>query len=86
MWKIPRGLLEGGLARQVREVACQSFANPQRFLARIEEITASDQESFDLLELKDGRGFQNHLAKPVEPSELLAIVSSRAGRTTATSE
>jgi CheY-like chemotaxis protein len=25
-------------------------------------------------------GFQNHLAKPVEPAELLAIVSSLAGR------
>jgi CheY-like chemotaxis protein len=25
-------------------------------------------------------GFQNHLAKPVEPAELLAVVSSLAGR------
>jgi methionine synthase II (cobalamin-independent) len=31
-------------------------------------------------------GFQNHLAKPVEPSELLAIVGSLAGRTAATSD
>ena len=25
-------------------------------------------------------GFQNHLSKPVEPAELLAVVSSLAGR------
>ena len=25
-------------------------------------------------------GFQNHLAKPVEPAELLAVVNSLAGR------
>jgi CheY-like chemotaxis protein len=25
-------------------------------------------------------GFQNHLSKPVEPSELLAVVASLAGR------
>jgi CheY-like chemotaxis protein len=31
-------------------------------------------------------GFQNHLAKPVEPSELLAIVGSLAGRKAATSD
>ena len=73
MWKIPRGVLEGGLAREVREVACQSFANPQRFLARIEEITASDQESFDLLELKDGRIFERY-------SKVLTLEGQRAGR------
>ena len=31
-------------------------------------------------------GFQHHLAKPVEPSELLAIVGSLAGRKVATSD
>jgi CheY-like chemotaxis protein len=29
-------------------------------------------------------GFQNHLAKPVEPAELLTVVSSLAGRKVAT--
>jgi PAS domain S-box-containing protein len=67
------GSLEGGIAREVREVACQNFANPQRFLARIEEITASDQESFDLLELKDGRIFERY-------SKALTPEGQRAGR------
>src|SRR5271165_6931444 len=56
MRKITRELLEGGgMAREVRELTSQNFADPQGFITRIEEIAASDQESFDLLELKDGR-------------------------------
>jgi PAS domain-containing protein len=55
MWKIPQEVLEGGMAREVRELACQNFADPQRFLARVEGITATDQESLDQLELKDSR-------------------------------
>jgi PAS domain S-box-containing protein len=73
MWKIPREVLEGGMAREVRELACQNFADPQRFLARIEEITATGHESFDLLELKDGRIFERH-------SKVLSIEGQRAGR------
>ena len=73
MWKIPREVLEGGMARAVRELACQNFADPQRFLARIEEITATCHESFDLLELKDGRIFERH-------SKVLSIEGQRAGR------
>ena len=53
MWRIPREVLEGGMEREMRGLASQNFAEPQRFLARIEEITVTDQESFDLLELKD---------------------------------
>jgi PAS domain-containing protein len=55
MWKIPLEILEGGIAREVRKFASQSFADPRRFVARIEEIVATNQETFDLLELKDGR-------------------------------
>ena len=55
MWKIPREVLEGGRADDVREYASRNFADPEGFFARIAEITASAQESFDLLELKDGR-------------------------------
>ena len=73
MWKIPREVLEGGMLREVRELASQNFADPQRFIARIEEIVASDQESFDLLELKDGRIFERY-------SKVLTIEGQRAGR------
>jgi PAS domain S-box-containing protein len=60
LWKIPREVLEGGTADDVREFASRNFADPQRFLARIAEIAASAQESFDLLELKDGRIFERY--------------------------
>jgi PAS domain S-box-containing protein len=73
MWKIPREVLEGGMACEVRELASQNFADPQGFIARIEEIAASDQESFDLLELKDGRILERY-------SKLLTIEGQSAGR------
>ena len=60
MWGIPREKLEGGTASDVREFASRNFADPQRFLARIAEIAATMQESFDLLELKDGRIFERY--------------------------
>jgi PAS domain S-box-containing protein len=73
MWKIRRELLEGGMAREVRELTSQNFADPQGFIARIEEIAASDQESFDLLELKDGRILERH-------SKVLTVEGQSAGR------
>ncbi len=73
MWKIARELLEGGMAREVRELASQSLADPQGFIARIEEIAASDQESFDLLELKDGRIIERY-------SKVLTVEGQSAGR------
>ena len=42
MWKIPREVLEGGTIREVLELASQNFADPQGFLARIEEIVATE--------------------------------------------
>src|ERR1700722_19030487 len=54
MWKVPRGILEGGNVREVKRFKSENFADPQRFLARIEEIIGTGQDSFDLLELKDG--------------------------------
>src|SRR6266481_435278 len=47
IWRIPREFLERGMAREVRELASQNFADPQRFIARIEEIAATCRESFD---------------------------------------
>ena len=73
MWKITRELLEGGMAREVRELTSQNFADPQGFIARIEEIAASDQESFDLLELKDGRIIERY-------SKVLTVEGQSAGR------
>jgi PAS domain S-box-containing protein len=72
MWKIPREVLETAALREVRELMSQNFVDPQRFIARLEEIT-TEQDSFDLLELKDGRIFDRS-------SKVLIIEGERAGR------
>ena len=73
MWQIPREVMKAGVPREVREFASQRFADPRRFVARIEEIGATDQESFDLLEPKDGRIFERY-------SKVLTVEGKRAGR------
>src|ERR1700686_2679250 len=55
MWKIPREVLESSTVPEVRELVSQSFADPQQFIERIEEIVRLGRESFDTLELKDRR-------------------------------
>jgi PAS domain S-box-containing protein len=73
LWKIPRDLLERGALPAVQVFKSQSFTDPGRFLARLAEIAASGQESFDLLELKDGRIFERY-------SKVLALAEKEAGR------
>ena len=73
MWRIPREVLQGGTTGDVREFASRNFADPQGFFARIAEIAATAQESFDLLELKDGRLFERY-------SKVLSVEGRSAGR------
>ena len=73
MWKVPRGILGGGNAREVRQFKSQNFVDPLGFLARLDEIMGADQESFDLLELKDGRILERH-------SKVLAVEGKNTGR------
>jgi PAS domain S-box-containing protein len=56
MWRMPREIMDSKEHRQLQEVACHYFTDPRQFLARIEDIYASSPpESYDLLELADGR-------------------------------
>jgi PAS domain S-box-containing protein len=73
MWKVPHKLLESGMLCEVRKLMSQNFAEPRRFIARIEEIVATTQESFDLLELKDGRIFERC-------SKVLTVEGQNVGR------
>ncbi|MBV8141370.1 MAG: PAS domain S-box protein, partial [Verrucomicrobia bacterium] len=73
LWKIPPDLLERGVLATVQRFKSQSFTDPKRFLARLAEIAASGQESFDLLELKDGRSFERF-------SKALSVAGKEAGR------
>ena len=69
------------MLREVQEFMSQNFADPQQFIARIEEIIATGRERFDLiggesfdqLELKDGRIFERC-------SKVLMVEGQRAGR------
>ena len=59
MWRLPRQIMEGGEHPRLLEVCARQFAEPQRYLSRIEEIYAtSPHESVDILELTDGRVFE----------------------------
>jgi PAS domain S-box-containing protein len=73
MWKIPREVLESATFDLLRELMSLDFADPRRFIVRFDEIVASGQESFDLLELKDGRIFDR-------ASKVLIVEGERAGR------
>ncbi len=73
MWKVPREVLENEPLGKTGEMASQCFADPQQFLARIEEIAATGQESFDVLELKDGRILERS-------SKVLIVEGEVAGR------
>ena len=73
IWKIPREVGEGRTASEVRELAIQSFADPQKVIARIEEIVATGEEAFDVLELKDGRIFERF-------SKVLTVDGQSSGR------
>jgi signal transduction histidine kinase/CheY-like chemotaxis protein/PAS domain-containing protein len=56
MWRVPREVMGSGEHGQVMEVTSSYFEDPERFLRRIAGIYASSPpESYDLLELADGR-------------------------------
>jgi PAS domain S-box-containing protein len=56
MWQLPPEVMEKRNHRSLIEITCQNFADASKFLGRIEEIYASaPPESYDLLELSDGR-------------------------------
>lgn len=59
MWRIPREVMDSREHQQLREVHSRQLRDPQGFLARVDDIYASSPpESFDVLELADGRIFE----------------------------
>ena len=61
------------MLRDLLEIMSRKLTDSQDFMARIEEIVASRRESFDLLELKDGRILEGY-------SKVLSIDGQNAGR------
>ena len=59
MWRLPPEVMDTRQHRKLLEVTGLQFKEPEPFRARIDEIYASSPpESFDLLELADGRVFE----------------------------
>jgi PAS domain S-box-containing protein len=59
MWRLPRGLMDTEDHRQLLHVCAQQLDEPPQYLARIDDIYASSpSESYDLLQLTDGRVFE----------------------------
>jgi PAS domain S-box-containing protein len=61
MWRLSRAQTTGAQTRQLLDVVGRQFVHPAAFRARIEEIyAASPPETYDLLELADGRAFERY--------------------------
>ena len=73
MWKIPPEILDHGSFHEVLETEGQFFPDPQQFFARVEDIVRTGRESFDVLELKDGRKLERS-------SKVLSVEGEVAGR------
>ena len=59
MWRVPPGLLAGGNHHVILEEISSQAGDPGAFIARVEEIYAqSPAESFDVVELADGRVYE----------------------------
>ena len=59
MWRMSRGIMDLRDHRRILKVTSQDFKEPRQFIARIDDIcTSSPPESYDLLELADGRVFE----------------------------
>ncbi len=59
MWQLPREVVEHHTHRHVLQFTSRSFADPAQFVARVEEIyAAGPPETYDLLDLSDGRAVE----------------------------
>jgi diguanylate cyclase (GGDEF)-like protein/PAS domain S-box-containing protein len=74
MWNIPGIVSVGGDDRAAVEAVLPQIRNPQAFIDRIDELYAEPAgESFDLIELKDGRVFERYS----RPQEVAGEIAGR---------
>jgi signal transduction histidine kinase len=61
MWGIPPAMLERGVDSELIAFIAPQVMDPEKFVARIDELFAHpEEESFDVIELKDGRLFERY--------------------------
>lgn len=59
MWRVPHEMIDTGEQPRISEIISRQCKDPQQFLARVSDIYASSpSESYDILELADGRVFE----------------------------
>ncbi len=59
MWRVPTMLLEDGVDTVVLETGAMQISDPEAFKRRVRELYSHpDEESFDIVEFKDGRVFE----------------------------
>jgi signal transduction histidine kinase/ActR/RegA family two-component response regulator len=74
MWRIPESTIREGTHRAINAFISPQFTEPERFGARVAEIyERGERESYDLLELRDGRVFERY-------SKTLLVDDHVAGR------
>jgi diguanylate cyclase (GGDEF)-like protein/PAS domain S-box-containing protein len=79
MWRIPATTMSRGEDRAVLEHIVGQLTEPDRFLTAFDDLlTHPRAESFDLLELKDGRRFERYsIGRDVENAENIRVWSFR---------
>ena len=61
MWRIPRDMVTRGDSRKIAAFVSEQLKDPEKFLAQIEQLNASnEEEDNEVLEFKDGRVFERH--------------------------
>ncbi len=61
MWELPEEIVASRDDAAAREVALEKLADPDQWLAKLEELSKTPEaESFDVIELRDGRVFERY--------------------------
>ena len=77
MWPVPAHVLAGRADHDFQKFAAEQVKRPEGFLERVHELYLKpDAESFDLIELKDGRVFERHSRPPRIAGECVGRVWS----------
>lgn len=77
LWNIPQALADSGNHEALLAFVVDQIRTPEAFLRKIRELYAHpDQESFDVLEFKDGRVFERYARPQILDGEIVGRVWS----------